>query len=313
MSVHPRSSDDCGVTWKSLPLPTGLPGLPTAIAAHPTDTQVLHLAARTTHYSTRNGGETWTQRSFSGPITAVAADTTTVALVTLTSRSMFAPPITELHWSDDGGETFPMVEELPFAPFPIVQFAFQPDLPGVILGLAADGRGQRSTDGGRSWQPLATSFAPGQVAMQMVAGAGGVVHLALPTPFEAFAGKLTANGEVTYLTYLGGRFAGATPGLTMTPNGQVVITGQMDGSMDFPGQILRGTQQPVSAGLRAAHDGHRYLRDRLRARRTAAVCRGSGRRRSRYLNLGGRGNRVNDTTAGPDPFPGLPGSPCLGT
>ena len=281
-------SDNRGVTWKSLPVPMGLPGLPTAIAAHPTDTQVLHLAARTTLYSTRNGGETWTQRSFSGPITTVAADTTTVALVAFTSRSMFAPPVTELHWSDDGGETFPrsvsvafgpptlrfdpfepgslyfnsgpritrtsrdtfpVLEDLPFAPFPIVQFAFQPDLPGVILGLAVDGRGQRSTDGGRSWQPLATSLAPGQVAMQMVAGAGGVVHLALPTPFEAFAGKLTANGEVTYLTYLGGRFAGATPGLTMTPNGQVVITGQMDGSMDFPGQILRGTSNQFPPGF----------------------------------------------------------------
>ena len=68
-----------------------------------------------------------------------------------------------------------------------------------------------------------------------------VGDVVLPTAFEAFAGKLTANGEVTYLTYLGGRFAGATPGLTMTPNGQVVITGQMDGSVDFPGQILRGT------------------------------------------------------------------------
>ena len=142
-------SDDRGVTWKSLPLPTGLPGLPTAIAAHPTDTQVLHLAGRTTLYSTRNGGETWTQRTFSGPITSIAADATTVALVTFTSQSRFAPPITELHWSDDGGETFPMVEELPFAPIAIVQIAFQPDLPGVILGLAADGRGLRSTDGGR--------------------------------------------------------------------------------------------------------------------------------------------------------------------
>ena len=313
MSVHPRSSDDCGVTWKSLPLPTGLPGLPTAIAAHPTDTQVLHLAARTTLYSTRNGGETWTQRTFSGPITSIAADATTVALVTFTSQSRFAPPITELHWSDDGGETFPMVEELPFAPIAIVQIAFQPDLPGVILGLAADGRGLRSTDGGRSWQPLATSLTPGQVAMQMVVGAGGVVHVVLPTAFEAFAGKLTANGEVTYLTYLGGRFAGATPGLTMTPNGQVVITGQMDGSVDFPGQILRGTQQPVSAGLRAAHHEPRYLRDRLRARRPAAVCRAALVGVGRYPDLGGRGHRVNDAAAGPDLFTGLPRRPIAGT
>ncbi len=281
-------SDDRGVNWKSLPLPMGLPGLPTAIAAHPTDTQVLHLAGRTTLYSTRNGGETWTQRTFSGPITSIAADATTVALVTLTSQSMFAPPTTDLRFSDDGGETFPklvsvafgppslrfdpnepgslyfntgprisrtsrdtfpIVEELPFTSIPIVQIAFQPDAPGVIVGLAADGRGQRSTDGGRSWRPLATSVTPGQVAMQIVVGAGGVVHLALPTTLEAFAGKLTANGEMTYLTYLGVRFAGATPGLTMTPNGQVVITGQMDGSADFPGQILRGTTNQFPPGF----------------------------------------------------------------
>ena len=269
-------SDDRGVTFNSLPTPSET--RPTFIAVDPTDRQVLSVVANTTLYTTRDAGQTWAQRRFLIPISNVIADGKTIAVITSEFGGRFGPMIYALEWSDDGGESFqkpvplpsnanglrfdpsepgtlyflsngrlvrtqretlPNLEELPVPPIPLAHFGFQPGVPGVLLALAVDGRGLRSADGGRSWQALAPSLAlPAQGVSQWSVGAGGVIHVVLPAPTEGFFGKVTATGELSYLTYLG-TSSPFSHSLQFTNSGQVLLTGQMNGSALFPGERLR--------------------------------------------------------------------------
>lgn len=133
---------------------------------------------------------------------------------------------------------------------PVTLFGFQSALPGVIFASFADGRLQRSEDGGRTWRPASTAIPVGGFTpppTQLVVGAGGVVHLAQPSVPQGFLGKLAASGDFAYLTYLGG------PGtlvnaLSRTPSGLVVATGQaLTG--DFPGERLGGIPGPFPPGV----------------------------------------------------------------
>ena len=127
---------------------------------------------------------------------------------------------------------FPQLEQLPPLPSRLALFDFQPDSGPAIIALDGQGQGHRSTDGGLTWQPLPTAASPPQHVSQLVVGAGGVVHLVTPGADEAFLGQLTATGELKYLSYLGiltsfsDPFTSRPLDLTVTPNGQLFVTGQ---------------------------------------------------------------------------------------
>ena len=275
-----RYSDDGGVTWTATTFPAVPTIGPLLLAAHPTNKKIAFLAYGNTLYRTSDSGETWLSRQFPNQvITALAADEKNVALSTAPQQpgraalhfsddggesfSETAPlniPAQVMRFDPNqpgslyiadgprlvrtGAGLFPRLEELPPSLPPFVHFGFQNGLPGVILAYSFDGTLYRSEDSGRTFRPASPpqpGQTTGQFPAQMVVAAGGVVHLIFLTPPEPFVANFAPNGDLKYLSYLGIRRLMTLSGLHVQPNGQAVLTGQMDTSVGFPGDLLRGT------------------------------------------------------------------------
>jgi hypothetical protein len=104
----------------------------------------------------------------------------------------------------------------------------------VILAAGVAGVMMRSEDGGNSWTEDSPTRLP-SFATQLVVGEGGVLHLSVATQIDVFLAKVSPTGEVTYLTYLGGKDTETLAALGMTPTGQVFVAGQR---LDSIGQDL---------------------------------------------------------------------------
>lgn len=181
-------SDDGGTTFTEATLPA-ITGGPINLAAHPTDKNVAFLAAGPAFHTTRDSGETWTQRQFSATIFDIAVDPSvpdTLALVTLgTVGPAPGPPVRTLHVSEDGGRSFPRTAvQSGTQSAPLATMQFDPSEPGRLY-YAIDS-GIQSVTKETLNQPetfrtpfglvLRLGFLPGAAGVILAMGLDGSLH-----------------------------------------------------------------------------------------------------------------------------------------
>jgi hypothetical protein len=265
-------STDGGIAWRNVSAPTVSFSL---LAANPKRAGALHVASAGTVFFTADGGVTWAQQTLPGTVIGIAADDVAVAALARRQDRPSQAPTWTIHWSEDGGETFPWTTgagiaepRLQFDPHdsgslyyislgalarvtrtptelaidrrssavPLRTFGFQTGLPGVVWAPGV----LRSADGGVTWTPQPTIPALRIPATEFVVGAGGVLHFAGSDPtleLQAYVAKLSADGAIEYLTYLG---LGRVDSFLRLPNGTIAVAGSTD-TRSYPGQVIELT------------------------------------------------------------------------
>jgi hypothetical protein len=129
--------------------------------------------------------------------------------------------------------------ELLDSPGNVISMAFDPENPGTVYVSLDTGGIFRSSDGGRSFQYVATLPTPGAIAI----GDGGVIHATQNAHVnDGFGFKFDASGNIVYGTYFGG---GQTlvKAAAVAPNGHLFIAGSTG-----PGLPLANAIQPEIGG-----------------------------------------------------------------
>ncbi|HLG95502.1 MAG TPA: hypothetical protein VKX49_04230 [Bryobacteraceae bacterium] len=180
-----------------------------------------------------------------------------VYVLALTSCIGFCPLVYTLSRSGDGGATFtflnqafvPQIDpstgdvfelnvpagqitvfrsgnfdapEILNSPGRVLSMAFDPENPGTIYVSVDTGGIFQSTDGGQTFQVLATLPKPSSV---LAVGDGQVIHAGQPAgSVDGFAFRFDAMGNVVYGTYFGG---GTTriKAAALAPNGHIFLAG----------------------------------------------------------------------------------------
>lgn len=339
------ASDDAGSTWHQSSLPDNAPG--GLLTAHPSRPDTLYLASADKLYFTRDAGATWTVRIFDFPVRGTAIDPVSpdTILAFGDTISRYEAGISRYALSRDGGDSFSRSIDTPprsagfqFDPFGsgdvyfiaafgivtrtnimdlsrttplpsldgISGMAFHPNQPGVLFATSFRGRLLRSMNRGIRWIDESDYLVP-RFAYRIVAGEGGVVHLALSPPSsDNFVARISRDGQPSYVTYLGGSRLESLIDFGITPAGQIFVAGQTH-SADFPltAPPVRGDPSNLLSASRYEPDIFLTVFSPTGAISSSTVLGGS---RSNFLQLAAPGTNgtflLFGTTLSAD-FPGL--------
>ncbi|MBI4907392.1 MAG: SBBP repeat-containing protein [Acidobacteria bacterium] len=218
-------SKDHGITWTPLRIPP--PGFsPSVFAFDPRQAGRLYYGAGPgtigSFYTSDDNGNNWIQRAAPGNslVTGLAFSEKPEAIFALTLGGLYR--------SDDKAVTWTTVT--PNASFYYgTRIAVLPSTCPSSLLASAGSRILLSTDAGRTW-----TSGPFSDVTDLSAGSGCSLYAARRLSGDAYMAKLTPNGEVHWLTYLGGGGREITSAVTTDPAGNIYLNGITD-SPDFPG------------------------------------------------------------------------------
>ena len=134
-----------------------------------------------------------------------------------------------LYRSKDQGSTWELLPVPVAAGEDINNAAADPIFP-VLYATSSAGSIYRSSDGGDTWMAAARAAS---YPVSAAAASGGSLYLGTHRDADAFAAKLSPQGEVVWATYLGGSRDDAATSLALDWSGNVYVAGTTH-SYDFP-------------------------------------------------------------------------------
>ena len=230
-------SHDAGASWRLIQFPERL-GRP-FVVFDPFQAGVLYAYSYEGVYRSSDLGATWIKLPLSPGLYGA-----TLVLDASTAGRLYAWTTDGISRSDNRGDSWTPVGFPPTKPAlgSITALAVDPRNPNRLLaaGLASTGVHAvtlGSNDGGNTWQPLSVvrtiygfTFDPSQPGRVYASGGGAT--------WDAFVAKLDPQGDIAFLTYLGGQGYEYVNGIAVDSQGNVYVGGLTE-SPDFEGATTR--------------------------------------------------------------------------